>query len=201
MDVRMPEMDGLEATMAIRKLEQLSQSKPIPIVALTAQAMKEDIDLCLSSGMNYYTAKPINITELLAILIKIVPIEKTIELATPLKTGGVFDLDLALDLLGGSSALLYRVIDIYLEKHEEILVKAWQEVSSGNAKGISDIGHLIKGTSANFGAKNVVELASKLDIMGKSGDIEQASQLLTQLETEIMRLVKALEYFQNSRDK
>jgi len=204
MDIRMPEMDGLEATIAIRKLEQSSQSKPIPIVALTAQAMKEDIDQCLSSGMNYYTAKPINSAELFKILITIIPAETETKLA-PLKndsknTEDIFNVDLALNLLGGSKALLHRVIDIYIGKYEEILANAWREVNLGNAGAIGDIGHLIKGSSANFGAKNVVELASKLDRMGKSGDIEQASQLLTQLETEMRRLVAALQAFQDSNN-
>ncbi len=200
MDIRMPEMDGLEATAAIRKLEQSTQSKAIPIVALTAQAMKEDIDLCLSSGMNYYTAKPINLAELIKILIKILPIETETKLAKPQNTEAIFNLELALSLLGGSNALLHRVIDVYIEKYEETLSKAWREVNLGNAEAISDIGHLIKGSSANFGAKNVVELASKLDKMGKSGNIEQASQLLTELETEMKRLVEALQAFQKSNN-
>ena len=60
MDVQMPEMDGHQATMAIRALDG-ERAKTLPIIAMTANAFKEDIDMCLSSGMNDHIAKPIDI--------------------------------------------------------------------------------------------------------------------------------------------
>ena len=59
MDIQMPEMDGLQATMAIRELD-LPKAKTIPIIAMTANAFNEDIERCLESGMNDHLAKPIN---------------------------------------------------------------------------------------------------------------------------------------------
>jgi CheY-like chemotaxis protein len=58
MDVHMPEMDGYEATQAIRAFE-MPQSKQIPIIAMTANVFQEDIDKCLAAGMNYHIGKPI----------------------------------------------------------------------------------------------------------------------------------------------
>jgi two-component system sensor histidine kinase/response regulator len=67
MDVQMPEMDGFEATMAIRQREK-STGGHIPIIAMTAHALKGDEDLCLSAGMDGYVAKPIRAHELFAMI-------------------------------------------------------------------------------------------------------------------------------------
>ena len=69
MDVRMPIMDGYEATRSIRALNR-PDAKSIPIIAMTADAFSEDIKRCLDSGMNAHTAKPINLDEVLSILKK-----------------------------------------------------------------------------------------------------------------------------------
>src|SRR6202044_1901795 len=67
MDVQMPEMNGLEATQAIREKEKVT-GKRIPIVAMTAHAMKGDEERCLAAGMDAYLTKPIHTQELLAVL-------------------------------------------------------------------------------------------------------------------------------------
>jgi two-component system, sensor histidine kinase and response regulator len=72
MDLQMPEMDGLEATMAIRKREQLS-GKHIPIIAMTANAMLGDKERCLAAGMDGYVSKPLQVKELLAMIEECVP--------------------------------------------------------------------------------------------------------------------------------
>jgi two-component system sensor histidine kinase/response regulator len=67
MDVQMPEMDGLEATMVIRQKEK-SSGKHLPIVAMTANAMKGDKEHCLRSGMDGYLAKPLSVKELFRVI-------------------------------------------------------------------------------------------------------------------------------------
>ncbi|MDR1242663.1 MAG: response regulator, partial [Deltaproteobacteria bacterium] len=65
MDVQMPEMDGLEATRAIRALD-VPQARSVPIIAMTANVFREDIDACLACGMNDHVGKPLNLEEVLA---------------------------------------------------------------------------------------------------------------------------------------
>jgi CheY-like chemotaxis protein len=72
MDLQMPEMDGLEATVTIRKREQLS-GKHIPIIAMTANAMLGDKERCLAAGMDGYVSKPLQVKELLAMIEECVP--------------------------------------------------------------------------------------------------------------------------------
>jgi CheY-like chemotaxis protein len=72
MDVQMPQMDGFEATQAIREAEQTSGNH-LPIIALTAHAMKGDEERCLAAGMDGYISKPIRAAELFAVLERLVP--------------------------------------------------------------------------------------------------------------------------------
>jgi CheY-like chemotaxis protein len=76
MDIQMPEMDGFEATAAIRKREQLAQ-KHTPIIALTAHAMKEDRERCLSAGMDAYVTKPIRPDELFRTIHELLTVPST----------------------------------------------------------------------------------------------------------------------------
>lgn len=64
MDCQMPEMDGYVATAEIRKLEQINNKSPVPIIAVTAHSLESDREKCMTSGMNDYIPKPINIDQL-----------------------------------------------------------------------------------------------------------------------------------------
>jgi len=71
MDVQMPKVDGFEATRQIRKMEEISGIR-IPIIAMTAHAMKGDKEKCLESGMDYYITKPVDSKELIELIQKII---------------------------------------------------------------------------------------------------------------------------------
>jgi CheY-like chemotaxis protein len=73
MDVQMPEMDGLEATVAIRERERASGGRRVPIVAMTANAMVGDKERCLEAGMDGYLSKPIQVASLFAAIERLVP--------------------------------------------------------------------------------------------------------------------------------
>jgi CheY-like chemotaxis protein len=72
MDVQMPEMDGLQATAIIRERERVT-GEHVPIIALTAYAMKGDHERCLAAGMDSYVAKPLNVQNLFAAIARVLP--------------------------------------------------------------------------------------------------------------------------------
>jgi two-component system, sensor histidine kinase and response regulator len=83
MDIQMPEMDGFEATAEIRKREQLT-GRRTPIIALTAHAMKEDRERCISAGMDAYVTKPIRPAELFGVIQKVLESSTGQEAPSPL---------------------------------------------------------------------------------------------------------------------
>ena len=205
MDVRMPEMNGLQATTAIRELEKDSDQH-IPIVALTAQAMKEDVQECLSTGMDYYTSKPIKPDELLSILATIAPVsadnntEKMEPVNEPKDQGTVFDLDAALAPVGGDTDILHRVIDIFLSTYEGLLDRVRLAVNANDANAIHESAHALKGSVSNFGAKQSAEVAHQLEQMGRNDTIQGSDIVLQELESEIAQLVTALQQFQKEKN-
>ena len=210
MDVRMPEMDGFQATAAIREIEK-SGDYHIPIVALTAQAMKEDIAECLSNGMDYYTSKPIKPAELMGILATISPSSETANKETEIKEteqavdtleniNDVFDLDAALSPVGGDMDILHRVVQIFLDTHEGLLDKVRQAVNKSDSLALQDAAHALKGSAGNFGAKRTVEVAFKLEQMGQNNNIEGCDSVFKQLELELGKLKLTLQHFQTEAE-
>ena len=175
MDVQMPEMDGLEATKVIRSLP--SPLGDLPIIAMTANAMKGDEERCLTHGMNDYLAKPILFEQL----------RDTIERwfgdifeTTPTKTSNLdgqrpepMDIDLAiqkqlLEQLG--EGMLNDILGVFGSDTEEriALIKDAQEAKTAEA--IAKQAHSIKGSAASLGLMTVVQRASDLEVEAKKGE-------------------------------
>ena len=109
MDVQMPEMNGFEATAAIRKKEQTTGGH-IPIVAMTAHAMKGDEDRCLSAGMDGYVSKPITPDELFLAISKVVR-----DGAKPQPDHALFDRSAILVRVDGDTKRLVELVDVFLD--------------------------------------------------------------------------------------
>ena len=206
MDIQMPEMDGHEATRQIRKIESESGKKRIPVIAMTAHAMKKDRDKCIAAGMDDYVSKPVDAKALLEALERWLPKEKSIPDPPASEAGQtlrqeikpknnliVFDKDALMDRLMGDMELFETVISGFLEdmpKQIDILTKHINQKNSADA---GRQGHQIKGASGNVGADALREIASEIDIAGKSGDLDGLSSLLPQLEEAFDQLKKAME--------
>lgn len=207
MDIRMPVMDGFQATTAIRELEAQQNLPHVPIVALTAHALKEDQALCLAKGMDYYTSKPIKQHELLKVLMLIpaaLPVQSQEENSQnqPLADNEsdtpqteIFNLESALRPVDGDMSIFKRIIKVYLKSYPTLFEQLKQAVLANDCENIHDKAHTLKGSSSNFAAHKVVELAAQLEEMGKGCNIQDAESVLTQLEPALNRLAKALADF------
>jgi HPt (histidine-containing phosphotransfer) domain-containing protein len=194
MDVQMPEMDGLEAAACIRQLEQTSGNH-VPIIAMTAMAMKGDRERCLAAGMDGYVSKPIQPKELLAAISTFVPAEAgEAEPGSQLPSGNEepFCLEEAMHHVGGDAALLHEMMQIFLEIYPQQLAELRSAVASRNATSIFRLAHTIKGAVGNFGARVAYQAAHRLEEIGRSGDLAEAEQAHLQLAEALGQLTPAL---------
>ena len=192
MDVQMPEMDGFEATAAIRAGEQRTPVHQ-PIIAMTAHAMKGDRERCLEAGMDGYVSKPLQISELLAVLDNLAAPGAPSDL--PAESDAVFDPEAALELVDGDRELLVDIIDLLLEQAPQSLSEIREAISHRNGQDLDRAAHKLKGSLGNFGKKAAYAQALRLEEMGREGDLADAAAACTLLEEEIARLSLALTAF------
>ena len=187
LDIQMPEMGGIEATAAIRaaergKREAGGAASHIPIVAITANAMKGDRERCLAAGMDGYIAKPIHQQELFGV-IENMPIIKEID-TTISFDGSLFD---------GDPEFLAEIVNLFLETYPALLSEIENAVFNKDAAALGRAAHTMKGAVANFGARAVVDQAKALEMMGKSGDLEPANDAAQSLRALMLKLLPELE--------
>ena len=174
MDIQMPEMDGFEATHAIR---ELPQGKDLPIIGLTAHALSGERERCLSHGMTDYLAKPFKAHELFAL------VEGTAEpkapAAQPLAT-----LAPPVDLEGfrttlreaGAEQALYSIIDTFVRQAPDRLAALATAVTSGTGDDIAKAAHVYRGAAATIGARALAELLEHVETTARAGEIEAARE-------------------------
>jgi signal transduction histidine kinase/CheY-like chemotaxis protein/HPt (histidine-containing phosphotransfer) domain-containing protein len=197
MDVQMPEMGGFEATARIREKEKISGGH-IPIVALTARAMKGDREECLQAGMDAYVSKPLKLEELIAAVEKVesgqAPTESIAESSLqPDREKDVFDRSLAINGIDGDLNLFSEIAGIFISNCMHMISQIREAIRQGNASDLESAAHALKGSVSNFGAQPSVKLAQKLEIMGKNRHLGATMDVFTELEIEIENLRKALE--------
>jgi two-component system, sensor histidine kinase and response regulator len=183
MDVQMPEMDGLQATGEIRKRERTLGSH-IPIVAMTARAMKGDEEECLEAGMDGYVSKPINIQELSETIDNIINRAEAKEQRPMMAVqgGGTVDREALLVQVDGDMELLADLVNLFMENSEALLTEIRDSVKQNNAQNLGLAAHSLKGSVANFAAKSATDAALRLEVMGRNNDLTQARPALTDLE-------------------
>ena len=192
MDVQMPEMDGFEATVAIRAAERAT-GRHLPIVAMTAWAMKGDRERCLAAGMDGYVAKPIDATELYATLEQAAAPAPPAEAAPPAAL--VFDADAALRRVRGNAELLRKLARRFLATASERLADISRAAARRDGPGLHAAAHSLKGTAGTFGGTIVCEIAERLETMGCEDRFAGIDESCEQLARELGQFTRALEGF------
>ncbi len=196
MDVEMPEMGGFEATGAIREKEKTT-GRHIPIIAMTAHALKGDRERCLAAGMDGYVAKPIQARELWQALNELVPVDVPAETAAAAKEPGeeFLNLESALARTGGDRTLLKELVQLFRRECPLWMQDIRDAVAQKDAGRLRRAGHTLKGGAGSLGAAAACKEAELLESMGQSGNLTEAADTLAKLETEINRLLPALAAF------
>ncbi len=191
MDVQMPEMDGLEATAVIRKQER-DTGRHIPIIALTAHAIKGDRERCLAAGMDHYVAKPIQVADLLQAIASVAGTPAPVQVDPPTSATGVCDRTAALARVGGDRQLLQELVGLFLDACPKWLDEIRAALTAADADRLRLTAHTLKGAVGTFGAQQAVEAALALELRGKAGDLKGAEQAFEVLEHQLHRLTPAL---------
>jgi two-component system, sensor histidine kinase and response regulator len=216
MDVQMPEMDGIEATMALREREGVTGSHQ-PVVALTALVIKGDKEKCLAAGMDGYLSKPIRQHELDEILesyaIKkrpAMPEKENPEKGKPdhpepyssskapetrEDVRARFSLNEAelMDRIGGDLEFLSELTEVFRLEYPRQLSAARKAAADRNGVALNKAGHALRGALANLAATDPAALAASIELIGVTGDPFTARVLIDQLEREIKTVLISLE--------
>lgn len=182
MDCEMPTMDGYRATRLIRKIETEKKLQPIPIIAMTAHALKGDREKCIEAGMDDYISKPIEMDELSRVL------------KEWLKAKNSFSEDMDIDRLnqitGSNHHSLLNFLDIFIHSVEPDLFEVHKAILARNRDLGCQYAHQLKGACGNSGAKKMHELAIALEKAIREKNWSIAEQLLKD-EQEAFQIVKA----------
>ena len=188
MDVQMPEMDGIEATAAIRRAEAQTGGH-IPIVAMTAHAMKGDRDRFLAAGMDGYVAKPVRPHELYA---AVEGGDPNAEAELPAPVDVPFEWDAALENVGGDEAMLRELAEMFFTECPKLMEQIREHIAGADGPELRRAAHTLKGSAHVFGAEEVAGAAHRLEEIGREEAFADAEEALALLEDEVTRLLPAL---------
>jgi CheY-like chemotaxis protein/HPt (histidine-containing phosphotransfer) domain-containing protein len=186
MDVQMPELDGLETTAAIRKGE-LSTGRHIPIVAVTAHALKGDAERCLAAGMDAYVAKPLQARELLAVIRR-----ATAGAQSPATSAATIDEGLLLERVADDRRALRMLVALFLADAPKLMTQIRLALARGDARALQAAAHTLKGSVSNFAAPAATAAALRLQRMAEAGDMAGARTACASLAKELRSVRAAL---------
>ncbi|MDJ0674465.1 MAG: response regulator [Calothrix sp. MO_167.B42] len=195
MDVQMPEMDGLTATKEI--CQQWTTSRP-RIIAMTANAMQGDREMCLSAGMDDYISKPIRVEELKQALSQCQPIDFIFHgtYMQEFHTPSAIDTSVlqALSQMAGDQAtvIITELVDSYLEDANLRMETISIAITQDDAASLFQGAHALKSASANVGANKLADLCQELEAISRGGSTNGTAEILTQLKTEYAAVKNAL---------
>ena len=202
MDCQMPEMDGYETARRIRQREKEmaargEQRPPAVIVAMTANVLAGDREDCLAAGMDDYLTKPVHLSQLSAVLGRVVQqIDGQGQSRVP-AAGGERDSHLPPGLefsgLEDDPEALQELIDLFLADTPRQISAIKEAVALDNSRQLKSAAHSLKGSARNLGAQRLADICAALEALGQNGQAAPASEQLAELEREFERVQAGLE--------
>jgi two-component system sensor histidine kinase/response regulator len=195
MDIQMPVLGGLDATAYLRSLEQ-SSGRHLPIVGLTAHAMKGDMERCVEAGMDAYISKPIKGQDLIATIDRLMDLQ--ISEAGPAvehddAAAVVFDQGQALEYSGGDKELLQEIARMYLEDGPSRLGEIREGLEKGDMSVVERAAHKLRGSLGALAAPLATKAAQELESLAAASDLSNIERAVAALDVEVARLRPAIE--------
>jgi signal transduction histidine kinase/CheY-like chemotaxis protein len=201
MDVMMPELDGLEATAAIRQRERQTGGR-IPIVAMTAHAFEEESKRCLDAGMDAFVTKPIRPGQLFAIIESLTSSAASAPSAPSAPTAPAaadspaapaeIDWPATLERVGGNAELLAELVALLRQECPRLVADLAAALTARDASGIRLAAHTLKGSLSILGVAPALKAAHEIEDCAKQADFDKAAALLPEVETNVHALCAAL---------
>jgi len=214
MDLQMPEMNGLEATIAIRERQQKTSqfpnlTPPVIVIAMTASAMVGDRDKCLASGMDDYVSKPVRPEDVRVAIEnwgeKILGLQnkgrnasesqhttQTVVMNNQPELPPAVDVERLMEFSDGTAESLRELINLYLDQTRKQLDQLQAAVTAGNAPEVRRIAHSSAGASATCGMITMAPLLRELEHLGVQEKLDGAPELTAQCEREFARVREKL---------
>ena len=185
MDIQMPEMDGFEATHAIRATPA---GRSLPIIALTAHALGGERERCLSHGMTDYLTKPLRGHELFAAVEGWGPrgADRAEAQSPPPRPAAPVDVAEFREQmrLAGAESAVDPILDTFIESTPQRIIAITRALAAGNATDIERAAHALKSAAATIGAKSLAALLQQLEVAGKTDDVARARAMGDDIERE-----------------
>jgi len=193
MDVEMPDMDGYQATKAIREQEK-NTGEHLPIIAMTAYAMQGDRERCLAAGMDGYVPKPIQHQDLLDALQKMALKAPRVPPGKPAAKPSMelLDEELLMSRVDGDKELLKDLVDLFLDEYPRVLEGIRVALGKGDVKAVERAAHGLKGSTSNLAAMRASDAAFQLEQLARAGTLRGAEGPLRELEAQLTRLKPVL---------
>ncbi len=193
MDIQMPEMDGMEATAAIREREKKS-GRHIPILAMTAHAMRGDKERCLASGMDGYISKPIHPDGLFAEIERCLAATERSSAMGENSQESLEQIDRVslLERVEGDQELLTEMIHLFQEDAPNLLTAMRDALQRGDMAVLERSAHSLKGAMSNLSARATAAAALQLEKDAKNKDADSAKGSLVEVERAVKQLLPAL---------
>nr|WP_319493206.1 response regulator [uncultured Desulfobacter sp.] len=204
MDLQMPVMDGFEAICTIRKTD-----KNLPIIALSAAALSEEVDRAIHFGADAHISKPVDPKELYRALCRYLNVEarplpepsgpQTFEpetrpdcISEATQVGGQasglprhFDLPKVMEAVGNDTAFFIRIADMFFQNRVDHMEAIQNAIGAENGPALTKAAHALKGALSNFRALGAQQQANELELTAKTGDLSQLKPLFSKLEKEV----------------
>jgi PAS domain S-box-containing protein len=186
MDIQMPVLDGLNATLNRRAFEQYQQLEAMPIIALTASVLPEDKKAAFDAGMNGFANKPINIDSLNAEIARVLNITdfETFKPQASNNKKQIIDEKVG-EMLWGSHTSLFSEINKFLHNHADIIGQCKQALASQNWHELKQLAHAIKGVSGNLALSTLAEISSQIELSCDEQNRLAVDTQLVNLEQQI----------------
>lgn len=189
MDIQMPVMDGLTATQVIREKEKETKTH-IPIIALTARAMKDDKEKCLKAGMDGYVSKPIRPKELFKEIHSFFSADQSLGKENNIEMDLAINIQSALDYFSGDSKMLIKLANIFIDKSPKIFEEFENSFNSDDRNKIRDAAHKFKGSLPVFTPPAFMEYLIRFQEEIRERDLALAKEKLSLVKKNYLAILE-----------